>query len=53
MLANGRDRPRHLETRKPTATAPKAPPVSAYEPPASVEIIKPKRKPRPEPGQEE
>ena len=35
------------------AKAPKVPPVSAYEPPMSVEVIKPKRKPRPEPGEEE
>ena len=32
---------------------PKVPPISAYEPPASVEVIKPKRKPRTEPGEEE
>jgi hypothetical protein len=52
-MAKGRNRPRHQEKRKPKAKAPKAPPVSAYEPPASVEVIKPRRKPRTEPGEEE
>lgn len=52
-MAKGRDRPRHQEKRKPKAKAPKAPPASAYEPPASVEVIKPKRKPRTELGDEE
>jgi hypothetical protein len=52
-MAKGRDRPRHQEKRKPKAKASKAPPMTAYEPPASVEVIKPKRKPRPEPGDEE
>jgi hypothetical protein len=50
-MAKGRDRPRHQEKRKPKAKAPKVPPVSAYEQqPMSVEVIKPKRKPRSEPG---
>jgi hypothetical protein len=45
-----RDRPRHQEKRKPKTKAPKAQPPSVYEPPMSVEVIKPKRKPRAEPG---
>ena len=49
-MAKGRDRPRHQE--KPKAKAPKVPPVSAYEPPMSVEVIKRKRKPRSEPGEQ-
>jgi hypothetical protein len=53
-MAKGRDRPRHQEKRKPKAKAPKAaPPPSAFEPPMSVEVIKPRRKPRSEPGEEE
>lgn len=52
-MAKGRDRPRHQAKRKPKAKAPKVPPVSAFEPPMSVEVIKPKRKPRAEPGEEE
>jgi hypothetical protein len=53
-MAKGRDRPRHQQKRKPKAKAPKVPPTtSAYEPPASVEVIKPRRKPRSEPGEEE
>jgi hypothetical protein len=53
-MAKGRDRPRHQEKRKPKAKAPKVPPpTSGYEPPMSVELIKPKRKPRWEPGEEE
>jgi hypothetical protein len=55
-MAKGRDRPRHQEKRKPKAKAPKVPPPatgSGYEAPMSVELIKPKRKPRWEPGQEE
>lgn len=53
-MAKGRDRPRHQEKRKPKAKAAKAPPPpSTYEPPMSVEVIKPTRKPRPEPGEEE
>jgi hypothetical protein len=55
-MAKGRDRPRHQEKRKPKAKAPKVPPPasgSSYEAPMSVELIKPKRKPRWEPGQEE
>ena len=54
-MAKGRDRPRHQEKRKPKAKAAKLPPTppSAYEAPMSVEVIKPKRKPRSEPGEEE
>jgi hypothetical protein len=52
-MAKGRDRPRHQEKRKPKAKAPKAPPGTAFEPPASVEVIKPRRKPRTESGEEE
>jgi hypothetical protein len=53
-MAKGRDRPRHQEKRKPKAAkTTKLPPAPAYEPPMSVEVIKPKRKPRAEPGEEE
>jgi hypothetical protein len=53
-MAKGRDRPRHQEKRKPKAAkVAKLPPTPAYEPPSSVEVIKPKRKPRSEPGEEE
>lgn len=53
-MAKGRDRPRKEPKRKPKQKAPKLPPSSApaYEPPSSVEIIRPKRKER-EPGDEE
>ena len=54
-MAKGRDRPRKEPKRKPKQKAPKVPPVSsspAYESPASVEVIKPKRKER-EPRDEE
>jgi hypothetical protein len=51
-MAKGRDRPRHEAKRKPKAKTPKLPPVSTYEPPMSVEVIKPKRKPRSEPVSE-
>ncbi|MGH2428199.1 MAG: hypothetical protein ACRDGV_04825 [Candidatus Limnocylindria bacterium] len=48
-----RDRPRKEPKRKAKAKAPKVQPASAaYEPPAQVEVIKPKRKPR-EPQDEE
>lgn len=47
-----RDRPKHQQKRKPKDKAPKAQPASTYEPPAQVEVIKPKRKPR-EPRSEE
>lgn len=48
-----RDRPRREPKRKPKDKAPKVPPpAAAYEPPRTVEVIKPKRKPR-EPGEEE
>jgi hypothetical protein len=51
-MAKGRDRPRHQEKRKPKDKAAKAPPpATTYEPPRTVEVIKPKRKPR-EPGEE-
>ena len=45
-----RNRPRHQEKRKPKGgvKAAKSQPASAYEPPMSVEVIKPKRKPRSE-----
>ncbi len=46
-----RDRPRRQEKRKPKGgvKAAKHPPAApAYEPPASVEVIKPRRKPRTE-----
>ncbi len=53
-MGKGRDRPRHQEKRKPKEKAPKSPPTtSAYEQPMSVEVIKPRRKPRSEPGQSE
>jgi hypothetical protein len=53
-MGKGRDRPRHQEKRKPKEKAPKnAPPTSAYEQPMSVELIKPRRKPRSEPGPSE
>jgi hypothetical protein len=53
-MAKGRDRPRHQAKRKAKAKAPKlSPPPSAFEAPMSVEVIKPKRKPRAEPGEEE
>jgi hypothetical protein len=56
-MAKGRDRPRKEPKRKAKdkttkAGAPKVPPVTSYEPPASVEVIKPKRKER-EPRDEE
>lgn len=54
-MAKGRDRPRKEQKRKPKQKAPKLPPTSTtptYEPPASVEVIKPKRKER-EPRDEE
>ena len=54
-MAKGRDRPRKEAKRKPKEKGPKAaPPAStpSYEPPASVEVIKPKRKER-EPRDEE
>ena len=51
-MAKGRDRPRHQEKRKPKDKAPKIQPASAYEAPMTVELIKKKRKPRSEPGQE-
>ena len=47
-----RDRPRRQEKRKPKGgvKAAKHPPAAppAYEPPGSVEVIKPRRKPRSE-----
>ena len=54
-MAKGRDRPRHQEKRKPKEKAPKIqpPPASTYEAPMSVELVKPRRKPRSEPGQSE
>ncbi len=47
-MAKGRDRPRKEPKRKPKEKAPKVPPASSpsYEPPASVEVIKPRRKER-------
>ena len=51
-MAKGRDRPRHQEKRKPKDKAPKVQPASAYEPPMTVELIRKRRKPRSEPGQE-
>jgi hypothetical protein len=47
-MAKGRDRPRKEPKRKPKEKAPKIPPASSpsYEPPASVEVIKPRRKER-------
>ena len=54
-MGKGRDRPRHQEKRKPKEKAPKSPPPAsaAYEQPLSVELIKPRRKPRSEPGPSE
>jgi hypothetical protein len=52
-MAKGANRPRRQPKRKPKDKAPKAPPASIYEPPATVEVIKPKRKPRTETGQDE
>jgi hypothetical protein len=52
-MAKGRDRPRHQAKRKPKEKAPKIQPASAaYDQPMSVELIKKKRKPRSEPGEE-
>jgi hypothetical protein len=51
-MAKGRDRPRHQEKRKPKEKAPKIQPASAYDQPMSVEVVKKKRKPRSEPGEE-
>lgn len=50
-----RDRPRKEPKRKPKEKAPKIQPASSstYEPPPSVEIVKPRRKPRSEPRDEE
>lgn len=48
-----RDRPRKEPKRKPKEKAPKIQPASAYDQPMSVEVIKPKRKPRSDPGEEE
>jgi hypothetical protein len=53
-MAKGRDRPRRQPKRKPKDKAAKLPPTTtSYEPPASVEVIKPRRKPRSEPSAEE
>jgi hypothetical protein len=52
VAMGSRDRPRREPKRKPKDKLPKAPPPAAYEPPRTVEVIKPKRKPR-EPGEEE
>ena len=54
-MAKGRDRPRKEPKRKPKDKGPKAPPAStpSYEPPASVEVIKPRRKEREQPRDEE
>jgi hypothetical protein len=54
-MAKGRDRPRHQAKRKPKEKAPKTPPMTAYEAPPSnpVEVIRPQRKPRSEPGESE
>ena len=54
-MAKGRDRPRKEPKRKAKEKGPKVQPASSppsYEPPASVEVIKPKRKER-EPRDEE
>ena len=51
-MAKGRDRPRHQAKRKPKEKAPKIQPASVYDQPMSVELIKKKRKPRSEPGEE-
>jgi hypothetical protein len=49
-----RDRPRHQPKRKPKDKAPKIQPTTGYDPTSwSVEVIKPKRKPRTEPGEDE
>ncbi|MBA2265675.1 MAG: hypothetical protein H0W17_04705 [Chloroflexi bacterium] len=46
-MAKGRDRPKKEPKRKAKEKAPKLPPTtSSYEPPASVEVIKPRRKER-------
>jgi hypothetical protein len=52
-MAKGRDRPRKQPKRKAKEKAPKLPPTSSYEPPASVEVIKPRRKEREQPRDEE
>jgi len=54
-MAKGRDRPRHQTKRKPKEKAPKGQPMTAYEAPPSnpVEVIRPQRKPRSEPGDSE
>jgi hypothetical protein len=52
-MAKGRDRPRKEPKRKAKEKAPKIQPSSlSYEPPAQVEVIRPKRKPRWEPGEQ-
>ncbi len=48
-----RDRPRHQAKRKPKEKAPKIQPASTYEAPMQAEIVKPRRKPRSEPGDSE
>jgi hypothetical protein len=48
-----RDRPRHQAKRKPKEKAPKIQPASTYEVPLQAELVKPKRKPRSEPGETE
>jgi hypothetical protein len=45
-MGKGRDRPRHQPKRKKKDKLAKHPPASVYEPPMTVEVIKPKRKPR-------
>ncbi len=46
-----RDRPRHQPKRKAKEKGPKvAPPPAVYQPTQTVEVVKPKRKPRHEPG---
>jgi hypothetical protein len=54
-MGKGRDRPRHQEKRKPKEKSKLAPPpTTAYQQSMSVELIKPRRKPRStEPGPSE
>lgn len=51
-MAKGRDRPRHQEKRKPKEKAPKIQQPSAWDQPMTVDVVKKKRKPRSEPGEE-
>jgi hypothetical protein len=51
-VGKGRDRPRHQPKRKKKDKVAKHAPPSVYEPPMTVEVIKPKRKPK-EPSEDQ